>query len=371
MNLDLGKHTRFSDDQVTAIRLGANLAHRHMYMSNNKMYNKYSMFSNNDIPYDMENKAFFEKLIEATYLKSGKSPEHLSFSEAMYMQDFSTTFFSVISQVVDVVNSKNDIEEILTFADVRNMAEGDGLNVIVKPTNAYFFYKTSRGRTHGIAQKYMSVNTILNPTPVSATISFSRADIIAGKVDWGKEISRLQRGMRSGMLQDVAGLIFNTMTNPIGNKIVYSTGIYNETDFRAKVQSLQALNGSSNTYIYGTNLAVAPILPTDTNLRLGLGVEYMDKGYIASPFGYKVIEIPQAVKADQKTFIIPNNYVVVMSADTDKPITIGMSGVSRVAQLQPEDNASNDFVYTITTDWDVKMTGQGRIMLYRMFENNI
>jgi hypothetical protein len=55
-----------------------------------------------------------------------------------------------------------------------------------------------------------------------------------------------------------------------------------------------------------------------------------------------------------------------MSTDVSKPISIGVSGETRVEMTQPADNASDDYVYNVKSDWDVKMAGQGSILVYKV-----
>lgn len=346
------KHYNFSKDEIDVIKLGVDLAKRNLYSFEPNIYKKYSSFSNaGNIDYNTHNKAFNDKAIAAAYERTGKDASKTNVALAFRMQDFERAFFSVIEEVIDNVNSKNEIEEILTFADVRSMAEGDSMAVDVKATNAYFFYKTGRGKTFGRTQKYYGQNVTLTPSPADTTVSFNRKDIIAGRVDWGREIARAIRGIRSGYLQDVAGLLYDTTKNPIGNKII-QTGAYSEVGLRTNLQLMQGRNGSSNSVIYGTSVALSPIMPANTNLQLGLGVEYMDKGFLSTPFGYRAIELPQALKADNATNIISNNYIIGMSLDVSKPIAIGISGETRIETITPELNASEDYVYSVKSDWD-------------------
>jgi hypothetical protein len=359
------KKVNFSEKEIDVVQLGIDLTKRAMFSLEPNIYKKYASFSNaGGIDYLTHNKGFFDKVAECAYERTGMDATKTNINLAFSMQNFERAFFSVIEEVIDNVNSKNEIEEILTFADVRSMAEGDSMNIDVKPTNAYFFYKTGRGKSYGRTQKYYGKNVTLTPSPAETTISFNRKDIVAGRVDWGREIARAVRGIRSGYLQDVSTVLFDTASNPIGNKII-DTGAYNETQFRTNMQTMQARNGSSNSVIYGTNIALAPILPANSQLQLGLGAEYMEKGFLATPFGYRAIELPQALKADNATAIISNSYVIGMSLDVSKPISIGISGETRIKTLNNDQNASDDFIYTVMSDWDVKLAGQGTILLAR------
>jgi len=359
------KRVNFSEDEVNVIGLGVDLTKRHLFGFDKNVYNKYAQFSAiGGIDYNVHNSEFNDRALATAYERTGMDATKTVPAQAFRMQNFERAFFSVIEEVIDNVNSKNEIEEILTFADVRSVAEGDSMNIDVKSTNAYFFQKTGRGKSFGNVQRYKSRNVVLTPQVAETAISFNRKDVIAGRVDWGREIARAVRGLRSGYLQDISTLVFSTTASPIGNKVI-STGAYAETDFRTQLQLIQARNGSSNTVIYGTNISLSPILPTNTQLQLGLGVEYMDKGFMATPFGYRAIELPQALKADQTSLIIPNNYVIGMSLDVSKPISIGISGETRIESMNPEGNAADEQIFSVKSDWDCKLAGQGTILVYR------
>ena len=366
---DGNKRFNFSKKDIDAVELGVDLVKRYLYKDNPKAYARFSDHGGetfNELTYTAHEKEFSDAVTAAAYEKANLNPENTPISLAFSMQHFERAYFSVIQEVIDNINSKNEIEEVLGFADVRSMAEGDSMNITVKPTNAYFFQRFGRGKAFGSAQKYFGKSVVLAPQVNETTISFNRTDIVAGRVNWGREVARAVRGLRSGYLQDVANLIFDpTVISPIGNKTI-STGAYSELDFRTQLQLIAAQNGSSNTYIYGTNIALSPILPTNDQLKLGLGVEYMQNGFLATPFGYRAIELPQALKADNATNIISNNFVVGMSVDVgSKPVAIGISGETRVQSQTDAQNAGEDFVYTVKSDWDVKFAGQGRILLYK------
>lgn len=357
----------FTKEQVDATKVGIELAKRALYSSDKSLFSKYASFSNcGNMNYEQHSKYFNECLEDATYKLVGFSKE-FSLENAFRTDSFRVAYFSVIESIIDNVNSRNEMEDILNFADIRNMAEGDSMNIEVKATNAYFFSKQARGISYGKLNKYFGKNVVLSPTTGQSTVGVSRKDIVGGRVDWGKEIARCVRGIRSAYLYDVAQLVYDS-SNPIGNKI-YVSGTYSETTFRTNLQKLVALNGSTvaNTYIYGTPLALSYILPSVvTNLQVGLGSEYMDKGYIPTQFGAKAIELGQAYLPDQTTAFLSDKWVMAISSDISKPIALGMSGNSRFELMMPEANATNEQVYTIKTDWDVKLAGQGRILAYQV-----
>lgn len=359
----------FSEDQVSAVVVGTELVKRNLYNSDPITFKKYKNFTasgaGKEMSYD-EHNAYFNKLLqETTYKLTGASKE-LSFDNLMRSDFGRMSYFAVIEAVIDGMQSKNELEDILGFVEVRNMAEGDSMNINVKAKNAYFFSKQGRGQSYGLKNRYYPVNVTLSPTPGESTVAMARADIVAGRINWGDEVARTLRGLRSAYMQDVASIIFSD-TNPIGNKI-YVPGTYSEAALRTEVQRLVALNGSStqNTAIYGTAIALSNILPANQQLQFGHGLEYMDKGFIPTMFGAHAIELPQFLGADQETKHIPNNWVAVMSSDARRSVALGLSGVSRIEAMISRENALNEATYTTKTDWDVKMAGQGHILIYQV-----
>lgn len=359
----------FTEDQVSAVVVGTELVKRNLYNTDSKTFKRYQNFTasgtGKDMTYD-EHNAYFNKLLQETAYKVSGISKEMSFDNLMRTDSGSIAYFAVIEAVIDGMQSKNELEQILGFCEVRNMAEGDSMNINVKSKNAYFFSKQGRGQSFGLKNRYYPVNVSLTPTPGESTVSMARADIIAGRINWGDEVARTLRGLRSAYMQDVAAIIFSD-SNPIGNKI-YVPGTYNEKVLRTEIQRLVALNGSDtqNTAIYGTAIALANILPANAQLQFGHGLQYMENGFIPTMFGAHAIELGQAFAADQETKFVPNNWIAVMSSDARRPVALGLSGVSRIEAMISRENALNEPTYTTKTDWDVKMAGQGHILIYQV-----
>ena len=365
------KDYNFSNGQLDAIKLGKDLVKRQLYSQDKETYSKYQSFSNIDISLEDHEMAFLNLMKEAAYNKSGKDPEKITDVEAVDYQDWRRAMFSVIESVIDSLNAKNEVEDILTFVELRNIALGDSILVDIKNPNAYVFSNVSRGKKNTFIQRRYGENVTISPTPHQITISYNLKDIVTGRVEIGREMARMVRGMRTAWLRELSTLVFSTTVNPINNKVI-STGSFTESSFRTFEQKISAYNGSRNTVVYGTRTALGNLLPS-VNLRYQLGQEYMDRGYISTAFGTRAIELYQAVTpestpsggASNITLILPENYVIISSTDVQRPVILGLGGGTRVTEENEQNTATQDRNITINQDYDLKLASQGIIGVFR------
>lgn len=365
------KDYNFSSGQLDAIKLGKDLVKRSLYDMDNTLFGKYASFSKNVLTQEQHNEAFVGEMVKAAYGKSGVNPEMVSNSEAVEYPSFRRAMFSVMESVIDTLNTRSEIEDILTFVEVRNQAMGDSMLIDIKNPNAYTFSKAARGKKNGAIQTRFGEDVTLTPSPRQITISYNLKDIVTGRVNIGQEMARMVRGMRTAWLNDLADLVFSTTVNPIANKLI-STGAFAEATFREFVQKISAYNGSRNTVAYGTRTALGNLLPPDA-LRYQLGQEYMDRGYISTAFGTRAIELYQAVDADSTpdggaseiNLILPENYVILASTDVQRPVVLAIGGGTRITEENEQNSQTQDRIITINLDYDLKLASQGIIGVFR------
>lgn len=361
----------FSKQQLDAVKLGTDLVKRHLYHMDSEQFKKYARFSDNSLSLDVHSKAFLDEILEAAYIKSGLPQEHNTPEEAIEQTHFRRAMFSVMERVLDNLTTRNEIEDIMTFVEMRNLAMGDSELIDIKNPNAYVFSKAGRGKKNHIQQRRFGEDVTLSPSPRQITISYNLKDIVGNRVDIGMEMARMVRGMRTAWLREVSDLLYSTTVNPINNKII-SNSNFTESNFRTFVQKIGAYNGSRNTVVYGSNTALSPLLPAD-NLRLQLGQEYMDRGYISTAFGTRAIELWQAVTPESTPMggesnidlILPENFVIIASADAQRPIILALGGGTRITEENEMETQTQDRVITITLDYDLKLASQGIIGVFR------
>lgn len=362
---------KFSDGQLDAIKIGSDLVRRELFDMDSSTFSKYQRFSSNPLTLDEHNFAFLEEMKKAAYAKSGVNPEMVGAEEAVSYQSFNTAMFSVMESVIDSLTTRNEIEDILTFVEIRNQALGDSMLIDIKNPNAYVFSKAGRGKKHTYLQTRFGEDVTLTPAPRQISISYNLKDIVSGRVNVGREMARMVRGMRTAWLQELSDLVFSTTVNPINNKII-STGNFAEATFRSFEQKISAYNGSRNTVVYGTRTSLSNLLPADT-LKYQLGQEYMDRGYISTAFGTRAVELYQAVKPDSTpaggaaniNLILPEDYVIICSTDVQRPVILALGGGVRISEENEQDSQTEDRIITIKQDYDLKLASQGIIGVFK------
>ncbi len=338
----------------TILSLGEELRQQYHYRSNPKKFTAFSASAAGN--YDEKNKVFGESLSKFCYEFSNLDPEMIGVETAFTFDNYERMYFAVIEEVINRTLTKSNIEGYLgRLAEVRNLADGDSANIDIRAKNVYVLSKVGRGSNAGIQRHYGETVT-LTPTPREVNLSFDTHLIAAGRFDFGREIALASEGVQTSILIDIIEVAFGA-SNPIGNKLIENT--YSEDDFRILCQRVRAFNGGSQTLTMGTGIALSKILPEDTNLRLELGGEYMQTGYIRSQFGNSTFELPQAVDADYE-LIIPNDEAVIISTSVDAPIKIGMTNVKI---MQKRDTADKKVTYCLELEWDVKLASDAHMGL--------
>lgn len=354
----VNRMTKFSnvEDVENIIKLGLDLQNHFNFSRQPKKFSAFSHLAKED--YSEKNADFRSALLKYCYEFSGLDQEKYPVDMAFTFQNFERMHFAVIEEVINRTLTKSNIEGYFgRLAEVRNLADGDSANIDIRAKNVYLLSRIGRGSNSSV-QRHYGQQATLTPVPRQVTLGFDLHQISAGRFDYGREIALASEGVQTSMLIDIIDLAFAD-TNTINNKLIENT--YVEKNFRILCQKVKAYNGGAQTLTMGTGVALATILPTDTNLRLELGEEYMASGYIRSQFGNSTFELPQAVDTDYN-LIIPNDKAVIVSTSVDTPIKIGMTNVKIV---QKDNTADHKRIYILETEWDTKLASDAHMGLQK------
>lgn len=357
MNILNSRKEKFSNTEWDLIEAGEKLMKHYLYKTDPFKYKAYHKFSQGR-SYDRENELFATALIKECYASSGLDPQKYPVKKAFRFSQFEQVHFAVLEEVINRTTAKSNIEQFMgRVAEVRNMGDGDSLNIDIRAKNVYILSRVSRGRNSSHIQRRYGQNVVLNPTPRQVTVGFEIHNIAAGRFDYGRELALASEGIQTSLLNEVQALIFNA-SNPINNKLIESS--YTEATFRELAQDVQARNGGGTTMVFGTEIALGNVLPANTNFLQDLGEDYMNYGYLTNLFGYRAMRFPQAKDYDYND-ILPNDQILIMTTGVDTPIKVGMEGDIRI--IQTEDTMSADRVrsYTLETAWDVQLASDAHI----------
>jgi hypothetical protein len=357
---NMNRLEKFSKKQVAAIELGKELAKHYCYEKENinGRYNKFECFARttNDagkvISYAEKNNLFWNLAIDEAYEISKLDKERFSVEDAFSFPQFERAFFSIIEETINSVITKTEIEQSMLFAEVKSVSEGDSLVVHIPSNHLLSVSTVANGVRNVHFQKLWEEDYTLNPKVKKTGVAVDIHRIAANMYDWGWLINWVGKSFRTKLQQEVVDIVYGGY-NTLATQFKEAT--YAQESFIQLGERVASANNAPVTVI-GTRTALSPILPTNDYLKMGLGQEYMDNGYITAPFGFPTIKLEQSIKTNSTyDFAISNDYVVLISSTTDKIVKIGTSGQTKVRLSKEFDTSDDTRNYTITSDWEVKL----------------
>lgn len=368
--IDVMMKTNFSKKQIAAIELGKDLAKHYLYEKENTngRYNKFQSFARTDfegrtLSYKEKNDLFWNLATDEAYNISGINKEMFSVSDAFTFPHFERAFFSILEQTINSVITKTEIEQSMMFAEVKSMAEGDSLTFHIPANHLLSVSTVANGVRNVHFQKMYEEDFTLAPKVKKTGVVVDIYRVAANMYDWGWMINWVGKSFRTKLQQEIVDVVYGGYSTLATN---FKEATYAQDSFITLCERVAGANNAP-TSVIGTRSALSTVLPTSDYLKMGLGQEYMDNGYIQSPFGFPTIKLEQSVDPNSSyDFTIPNDYLIIMSAATDKIVKVGMEGQAKIRQSKEFDTADDTRNYTITSSWDLKLVSQSHFGIVKV-----
>ena len=357
----------FTKKQLAAVDLGVELTRHYAYERDGvKKFESFSRVSDTDgrlVSYKDKNDMFFKMAIDEAYEITGLNKEKVSPMVAFSYNHFERAFFSIIEEVINSVNTKTEIEQGMLFAEVKNMGEGDSLTFHI-PANFLLSVSTVASGVRNVGfQKLHNEDVTLTPKVKKTGVSVDIRKVATGVMDWGHLINWVGKSFRTKLQQEVVDIVYNAYST-LGTPLKEAT--FAQDSYIQLAERVSALNGSPAMTI-GTKTALNTILPTSDYLKMGLGQEYVNNGFLEAPFGIPTVRLEQSVKTNSTySFTTSNDYVVIMSGGVDRPVKIGMEGQTKIRVSKDGDTADDTQNYTISAAWDVKLASQSHFGIVKV-----
>lgn len=354
---------KFSQKQVAAIELGTELAKHYIYEKENSngINNKFESFAKTTnevgrvISYTEKNNLFWNLAIDEAYDISGMNKEKTNIATAFTFPHFERAFFSIVEETINAINTKTEIEQALNFCEVQSKAEGDTLAFHVSANRLLSVSTVANGVRNVHFQSILQDDFTLNPKLKKTGVKVDIHRVATNMYDWGHLINLVGKSFRTKLQQEVIDLVYGGYS---GLAASFKEATYAQDSFIQLCERVEAVNGAQ-AIVIGTKTALNTILPTSDYLKFGNGVEYMESGYIAAPFGFPTLRLQQSVQTNSAyDFSIDNDYVIIISGGgTDKIVKVGMGGQTSIRQSIENDTADNARNYTITSSWESALNG--------------
>ncbi|MCC4466849.1 hypothetical protein [Limosilactobacillus reuteri] len=246
--------------------------------------------------------------------------------------------FEIISVAIDAVMPQLLTNQFDNIADIRTVALGDkplfeyGDPQIIRVGRVAAGANDMRRQT--IVGKHFTIDTEWYGAAVYAEFD----QFMAGDIDWNSLVDRIAEGFTNHIQTKIADALTASYS-----MLGASDKIEGAATLDAIVKLAQRIQVKSRkpVAIYGTKTALSKIAEM-ANVQLFSGAmkdEYNTNGYLGTVRGLKLIEIPQAFKANTDEFALDDTKVLILP-EGEKIIGVVMEGNSRT--IEPENTSRND-----------------------------
>lgn len=246
--------------------------------------------------------------------------------------------FEIISTAIDAVMPTLLTNQFDSIADIRTVALGDKPLFECEDPQIIRVGRVAAGandmRRQTIVGKHFTIDTEWFGAAVYAEFD----QFMAGDIDWNKLVDRVAQGFVNHIQAKIADALTASYTS-LGAD-VKTSGVATLDQIVKLAQRVQ-VKSNKPVAIYGTKAALSKIAEM-ANVQLYSGAmkdELNTNGFLGVVRGLKLIEIPQAFKANSDEFALDDTKVLILP-EGEKIIGVVMEGNSRT--IEPENTSRND-----------------------------
>jgi hypothetical protein len=308
---------------------------------------------------------FRQTLLDECGIKDGVL-DWKNFSNPIVKWKMYTLTAETIDAIVPAV-IKNQFDR---FVETKNAAWNEQLIFKVNSPDIFRVDKVANGNTNIRSQRLDQRVLRLSPVMRAVKIEESLYRVLAGEVDWATYINRVAVAMSAAIKGDIANAIYSSY-NGLDSQFQES-GSFTQLAFNTLVANVQAANGGAKPVAFGTKLALQKVIPVagftayPGYMSPNMMDEYNMSGFLGYFQGTPLIELEQAYVPGTLNFAIPDNYLLVIPAGTDKIVKLGFEGESLILDNANDLAADQTLEYTFQKAWDVNVLSAGRYGLFQL-----
>lgn len=315
-----------------------------------------------DNEYNEINKTVYDCILKYCAEKSGidsidfNTKEGLAFAWNNPM--FSYWMFAIQAKIYQEVNSDNEIEDAMTFANVVQVGLGDSFTV--EPESLALFKVQEKAYSNNVTrlQKHYRTGITITPSPKIGGVSFDLNQLTGSGYDFGKFMAKLAMSFRVKMYQDVVDVVY-TVAN-VSSTVFYSASFAKTT----YITLAERLRGAANAGVtaYGTNIAFAAISDTvTTSFGYMTQDDVIRSGSIVGDiYGIPRVNVDQAVNSNTASFTlrVPNDRILLLAARGDKPVKLVKENYFYVSIDDGKDAPLQERIYKYNDSWEAQYATQ-------------
>ena len=229
-------------------------------------------------------------------------------------------FFAVVNTLVDAVLPEIVREDYYKICNVTTIGRGNTATFDLKSADLFEVSVSGNSRRHVNAQKQFTGTKTLAPVNHSVTTQVDLYRVMSKEESLAEYAMKVILSIENEIALDIAYAMqesFNTKTTNFKE-----TG-FSEDSFQELALRVSTVNRSKCVAL-GTEIGLAPILPSDDYLKMGLGEDYVKLGYLPVFKGTPLIALSQSIDystADYE-FGVSNDYLYLVSPASQKLVQI-------------------------------------------------
>lgn len=236
--------------------------------------------------------------------------------------------FAVTNIMIDTILPDSLIDSMGIYTDVITGDWGNNFAFDIEPRDLFVVTKAARGKRRSEAHKQFRGQVTVTPVEHDITVAVSLYRVLAGKESLAKFVTKAVQSIETQMTYDAFDAFNTAMSNldNAGDDALRISG-WSQGTATQLAQKVTAWNGGSKAIFLGTKVALANILPANTNFRYTLDSDYVKVGYIRDFCGFDVMELPQIANYKTPfTLKLDDNKIYVISPSSQKLIKMCIEG---------------------------------------------
>lgn len=303
------------------------------------------------------NKAFAAELsrLSGMEIPSEKDKTAMArFAMKTSVQEFAEETRDVLIDAIlpDILN-----DSILKYiADIKYADYGDTIKFTIKSNQLLTVSKAgNRKRRTNVQKTYISDVTMSGENHM-VTVGTNLYEILIGQSFLAEEVMKAALAIETDMLYTAYDAFTGAADSLTG---VLSVTNYSEASLIKLCERVRAYNGGAKPIVVGTPLALATILPANTNYRYSFDSEYVKVGYLQNFKGIDLIAIEQVADpyntSEEYALKFDDKKLYVISPATDKIVKMGIFGGVMAHQNDGMDNANTSVLHTISANYEAEV----------------
>lgn len=269
-------------------------------------------------------------LIREIGKRSGVDLTNMAMEQAITHPLVGWALGNLASQLIDAVLPDTIIDSTAAYAEVRTLGYGETALFNINSRDLFPVSRAGRlGMREAEMHKGYEGQVVLNPEMREITASVSLFRVLTGQESLSRFTVKCLRSIETAMTQDIY-TVFNDAMAALDSTA--NTGLrvsgYTALDLTKLAQRVSAFSGGAQPILLGTKVALASVLPDDSNYRYDLiDSPFVTLGHVRVINGVSIFELPQVANwnAPFRTYL-SDSRLYIIAPGTDKLVKVVLGG---------------------------------------------